>query len=94
MGTLLEGVKQKGELVGFTFGKILSATVRRTGCRVQVWKQGDSKELAIIQVGGAGGSQQVLKWEWAVKFRQPLVVELTGADRMAGYGCVKARSRL
>lgn len=94
-GPLLEGVKQKGELVGFTFGKILSAAVLRAGCRAQAWKQGDSKELlAIIRVGGAGSSQRVPKWERVVKCRQPVVAEPTGASRIAAYGCVKARSPL
>lgn len=39
-GALLEGFKQKGEVVGFTSGTILSATVLRRGRRAQVWKQG------------------------------------------------------
>lgn len=39
-GALLEGFKQKGEVVGFTLGTILSATVLRRGRTAQVWKQG------------------------------------------------------
>lgn len=65
-GALLGGFKQKKERIGFTFEETLSAAVRRIGggggVRGQLWKWGDDKELpVIIQVRGAGGSQQVLE---------------------------------
>lgn len=71
--------------------------MRRIGWRGgQLWKWGDDKELpVIIQVRGAGGSQQVLEaGEQVVECRHPLMAEPAGgADRMTGCGCMKERSQ-
>lgn len=56
-----------------------------------MWKLGDGEELVIIQVRGAGGSQQVLEaGEQGVEFRHPCMVEQRGsADWIIGSGCIR-----
>lgn len=87
---LLGGFKQKSEMMGFPFEKMLSVALR-IGWRGQVWTRGDGEELVIIQVRGAGGSQQVLEaGEQGVEFRHTWMVEQSGsANRIIGSGCIK-----
>lgn len=56
---------------------------------------GGRQELsAVIRGVVLGAAGRGCKQEWVVEFRHPLVVELTGANGIAGYGCVRERSQL